>query len=75
MGCNVLRKVPGIILVHWRIHHAGATALKRIPCFAYSIARLRMIEFRPPLVIMWNRAIYAKDRLIGKRRGDAYDAP
>src|ERR1700722_8677054 len=30
----------------------GATALKRIPCFAYSIARCRVTVFKPPFVIM-----------------------
>ena len=35
----------------------GATALKRMPCFAYSMARLRVIASSPPLVIMTNEAL------------------
>src|SRR2546430_1391987 len=30
----------------------GATALKRIPSFAYSVARFMVAEFRPPFVII-----------------------
>ena len=35
----------------------GATALKRIPSFAYSMARLRVTVFRPPLVIIETEAL------------------
>ena len=43
-----LKRVLGIILVQRRVDDAGATALKRIPSFAYSMARLRITAFKPP---------------------------
>jgi hypothetical protein len=46
------RRGVGIIAVHWSIHFAGATTLKRMPSLAYSIARFWVAEFKPPFVII-----------------------
>ena len=35
----------------------GATALNRMPCLAYSIARLRVMASSPPLVTMATEAL------------------
>ena len=42
--------------MHGRIDDPGATALKRMFSFAYSIARLRVIASRPPFVIIGTEA-------------------
>jgi hypothetical protein len=51
-GCNVLRESLGSSVCIGVSTTPGATALKRMPSFAYSIARLRITEFRPPFVII-----------------------
>jgi len=49
--------------------------LKRMPSFAYSIARLRITAFKSPFVIIETEAFYAGDWLIYKRRCDAHNVP
>jgi len=74
-GESVRRKLLGNALEQW----AWATLLElprftRIPCFAYSIARLREIALIPPLVIIGNRRGERRERMIGDGRRDTHDA-
>src|SRR5258707_9542934 len=52
IGERVLRKSFGLFLWSGVSTTPGATALKRMLFFAYSLARLIVIAFRPPLVII-----------------------
>src|SRR5580704_11897052 len=57
MGDNVRRKSFGLFLWSGVFTEPGATALKRIFSFAYSLARLKVIASMPPLVIMGTEAV------------------
>ena len=50
------KRFLGDTLVQWRVDDPGATALKRMPSFAYSIARLQVTVFKPPFVIIETEA-------------------
>src|SRR5580704_2019163 len=52
IGDRVLRKSLGLSLCSGVSTTPGATALNRMLLFAYSFARLTVIAFRPPLVII-----------------------
>src|SRR5579862_6945473 len=52
IGLSVFRKSLGLSLWRGVSTIPGATALKRMCCFAYSLARLIVIALRPPFVIM-----------------------
>src|ERR1700688_1761613 len=52
IGERVLRKSFGLFLWRGVSTVPGATALKRMLFFAYSLARLRVIALSPPLVII-----------------------
>src|SRR5712671_4429212 len=52
IGCSVLRNSFGSFLCIGVSTMPGATAFTRIPCFTYSIARLRVTASRPPFVII-----------------------
>src|SRR5260370_41190545 len=52
IGERVLRKSFGLFLWRGVSTKPGATALKRMLFFAYSLARLRVIASSPPLVII-----------------------
>src|SRR6185503_11578344 len=56
IGDNDCRKSFGKPLSNGVSTTPGATAFTRIPCFAYSIARLREIALMPPLVIIGTEA-------------------
>src|SRR5271155_2937340 len=74
IGCHVLRKsfdCPSCMGVSTT---PGATMLTRMPCLAYSIARLRVTASRPPLDDHRNGRIDPRDRMIHLGRGDIDDA-
>jgi hypothetical protein len=73
MGCLVLSESLGPSLCSGVSTTPGATALKRIPSFAYSIARFRGHGIQASLGHHRNRSIYAGEGLIRKRRGDAHN--
>src|SRR2546426_623409 len=73
IGCKVLRNSLGSSLCIGVSTTPGATALKRIPSFAYSIARHRVTVFRPPFVIIETEPIASGDRLIGRRCSDGHN--
>ena len=52
IGCLAARDSLETSLCNGVSTSRGATALKRIPCFAYSIARLRVRVFTPTFVII-----------------------
>src|SRR6266853_6551749 len=74
IGCLVVRESLGT-LCNGVLTTPGATALKRIPSFAYSIARLRVTVFKPPFVIIETEAFTPAMGLIRKSRGDTHNVP
>src|SRR6267378_2880236 len=56
IGCNVLRNSFGSFLCIGVSTIPGATALNLIPSLAYSIAKLLITAFSPPLVIIGTAA-------------------
>ena len=56
IGCNVLRKSFGSSLCIGVSTIPGATALNLIPSLAYSMAKLLITAFSPPLVIIGTAA-------------------
>src|SRR5262245_7672158 len=75
IGDSLFRKSFGLFLCSGVSTTPGATAFTRIPSFAYSMARQRVIALIPPLVIIGIEGIYACNRIIRQRGGDTDDAP
>src|ERR1700692_2936559 len=57
IGESVFRKSFGLFLCSGVSTAPGATALKRIFSFAYSVAKLRVTASSPPLVIIGTEAV------------------
>ena len=72
IGCNVFRKSFGSSLCIGVSTIPGATALNLMPSLAYSMAKLLIPAFSPPLVIIGTAAFAPGDRLIGERGRDAH---
>src|SRR6476619_710935 len=73
IGDSLFRKSFGLFVCIGVSTTPGATAFTRIPSFAYSMARLRVIALIPPLVIIGIEAF--TPAIIRQRGRDADDAP
>ena len=69
-----LKKVPGISFVHWSVDDARGNGVEADTLLCILNRETPNDCIQASFSDHWDRAIYAKDRLIGKRRGDAYDA-
>src|SRR5260370_42692494 len=71
-GDRVRRNSLGLFLCSGVSTTPGATTFTRMPCGAYSIARLREIALIPPFVIIGTDAVRARKRMIDDRSRDAH---
>jgi hypothetical protein len=70
---QLLKEFLGIIRVHRRIHHARGYSVEADIVFCILNREAPNDCVQASLSDHRDRAIYAEDRLIGKRRRDAYD--